>query len=339
MILQSRRVTKLFGLLVLSMVLFGCASAPTATPLPPATLAKSGTIRINNPTSPSLLDVPYLMALDTLRAQGYTIDLKQYARFDLVAPAMAQGELDIASSALQTMWAAVAKGAPVKMIVSRFRSPYRLVAQQSIKSCAELNGKNMGVGSTSGVNHFMLVQNFAKNCPGTTPNEIVLSATANRIPALVGGQVDAAMLEVDDTFELERQAPGKFHTLVNFAEQEPNLEVSGVFVQNEFAAKNPISVQDFVRALVQAQRAVQDKTILQQAIVKYFGMESVKAQQAADAYLALGVWDENGGVNAERAQYTFDFMKQAKIVPADASLNQFVELSYLDTALADIGHK
>jgi ABC-type nitrate/sulfonate/bicarbonate transport system substrate-binding protein len=314
-------------------------SEPTPAPATAQTVKKTGNFRINNPTSPSLLDMPYLMALESLREQGYTFEPKQYARFDLVAPALAKGELDIASSSVPTVWAAISKGAAVHTIASRFRNPYRMMVSNSIKTCADLHGKNLGVSATSGATFTMVQQNFERNCPGTVPNYILTPATANRIPALVGGQLDAAFLEVEDTLEVERRAPGKFSILIDFAAEQPDLVLTGVFVRDEFAEQNPELVKDFLRALIEASRAVQDEPALEQAMIDHLGMEGQPAHTAAEAYLKLGLWDVNGGITEERARATFKFMQEAQALPADADPDDYVDLSFLNSVLGIVGKR
>lgn len=277
------------------------------------------------------------MAMDELRSQGYTVVLVSFARFDVVAAALARGDLDFAHTSNQLIWAAIAKGSPIRTLMTRNIDPYLMVTKQEIQSCGDLNNKVVALPTTAGLTSAIFIEYQKQYCQVASPQIAVMSG--DRYPGLISGQLDAALLELDDWLELERQAPGRFHVLIDFAKEFPQLEITAYHVHQDFAAKHHEIVKDFVRALVKAHRQVQAKPVLQNTIVEYASLDSARAQTAADAYLAHDVWDVNGRLTYERVQYTLDFLAKAGSLPAGMKAEQVADLSYLDAVLKEIGRK
>lgn len=331
-------------LIVIVLSLSACAAKspePSATPSPPTAQptapAKTGTLRIDTP-SLGTNDIPVWIALDTLRQQGYVVETTAYARWDLVTAGLASGEVDIASSGHQAAWAAIAKGAPIRAIVGRYGLMYVLSAKSEIKTCADLQGKSLALATTTGVIGALIDGYFERSCPGTQPQTIVIPSPSNRLPALLSGAVDAAQLDEDEAAQVEFQAPGKFHVLCHFAEEFPLVDLNAFYAHNDFAAEHPDIVKDFVMALVEANRRVQDPQILREAIEHYIPGDA-SALAAADACLAHKAWDVNGGLTAERLQYTLNFLTEADVVPSGLQVEKLVDLSYLNAVLDEIGRE
>lgn len=330
-----------FKLIVL-IGLVGCQTAfasPTAIPFSPTTpAAKKGSIRINLPTNPGIADVTVLMALDDLRSQGYKVETTDFAQFDLMTVALVKGDLDIASGSNQLSWTAIAKGAPIRSIIGWNADPYYLVARREIQSCADLNAKTVALNVSKGTFATMFDLYLKQHCPGTASQIIVIPAANNRVPGLLSGQVDAALLKLDGKLEVERESPGKFNPIINFAQEFPQVVISGYSVRQEFAAQHPEIVRDIVRANVIANRRVQDRQALYAAIAKYLPTDA-NTHAVADAYLAQSTWDLNGGWTPERLQSTFDFFKTSAQVPENLKIEDVADLSYLNAVLDEIGRK
>lgn len=327
----------------LSIFLSACSASqtpPVSTPSSsPAATIRSGTLRLGVGSSDNVSDVPRLVAVETLRSMGYTINQVQFDRFELLSVALANGDLDLAGASHQTTWTAIAKGAPVRALVARDRDTYVLVVRQEIKNCSDLTGKNLAIASTSGVTTALVNAYLKKNCPSATPKVLIISGTGNRVAALLANQIDASPLELDDLLNLERQAPGRFYALATFAVEMPQIELSGYYTNLGFAAQRPEAVKDFLRAFLQAQRQLQDKNTLRRAITKYLGLDDSTAQTTAEMYLAQKMWDVNGGLTPESTQATIDFLVAASALPPGLKSRDVADLSFLNAVLDEIGRK
>lgn len=336
-----RRITCL-SVLVLGLLLVGCAYAQPSPANPsssqPTRILRTGLLRASLGT-PDVTDIPYMIALDSLKELGYQVEKIQFDQFELISVAMAKGDLEFAGASRQTTWTAIAKGASIREIITKSRNYYVLLTRVEIKTCADLHGKRLAVGGTSGVVVAMVNQYLKEKCPGVVPQTVVIANTSNRTAALLAGQIDAAPLEYDNLLRAEKQAPGRFHALVDFAQEFPKVDITGYYVNPNWASQNPTVVKDFLRALLEARRQIQDKQVLRQAVVKYFGADDAPAQSAADAYLARNIWDVNGGLTTENVLFMMDFFSNAGVLPAKLAPENVTDLSYLNAVLDEIGRR
>lgn len=339
-----------FSVLV-CLIAVGCAAPaptppPTQTPVPaPATSLtptprKSGTIRFFDIVNLDVRDIPMLMAFDTLTAQGYTIEKQYLATSPLIADGLARGDADIGLLNNQTMWTAIAKGAKVRTIAGSVAATFLIATKNEIKDCRDLDGKSLGLPSTTGVNPALLDVYLKQKCGGITPKYVVIPETGARDAALISGQVDSVMVPSEELLKVDKQAPGKFRTIIPLSQAFPDVQVDGLHVRQAWAEQNPQIVRDFLRAVLDANRRVQvNPQVLYDESVKRLNLDPATAKEIGDAYLELKVWDPNGGLTTENVQFTIDFLiKNAGMSPG-LKAEGLTDLSYLNTVLGEIGRK
>lgn len=325
----------------------GAVPAPTTLPTVlasgtavPATAARSGRLRYFQNANSDVRDVPMLMALDELQAKGYTVEQTSLAQSNLLVDALARGDADVITANTQTMWTAIGKGVKAYTFVARIGSTLILQARPEIKACADLDGKAVGVAASTGANPALLNLYIQQNCPDAKPQLVVIADNTARVAALMAGQIDAALLQSEQLLQLERDAPGKFHTLVPLYKEFSNVQVNALHVRREWAEQNPEIVRDLIRALLTAnRRGIAQPQLLYDEAVKRLQLDPATAKQAVDAYLQVGLWDPNGGLTAENVQYTLGFFKKIKAVPDNLKLEDVADLSYLNAVLGEIGRK
>jgi ABC-type nitrate/sulfonate/bicarbonate transport system substrate-binding protein len=335
-----------FTVILLALIVLSLAAC-TAQPIPPTAASpaptvqptqplKSGKIRLVTPSNPGIVEIPFWIAIGSLKQQGYDVELTQYARQDLAAAGLAAGEVDISSSNHQTAWAAIAKGAPIRALVGKVRMMYVLAAKSEIKACTDLQGKTIAYAAPSTLLAELFDEYIEQNCPGTEPVITAIPSSTNRSAALLSEVVDAALLEESEARELDRQAPGKFHVLRYFAEEYPLVELNAFYGHEDYIAQHPEIIEDFVQAVVQANRIVQDPQVLRQYIELYMP-DDAAALDDVDTYLAHKAWDVNGGLSPESIKFTLSFLTDAGVVPPGLQPEQLLDLSFLNAVLEEIG--
>ncbi len=340
--------TRILVLILLCLVAAGCA-APAPTPTAQATPSivastiaprKSGALRFFDLANLDVRDIPMLMALDDLQAQGYSIDRQYLATSTLIVDALVRGDADIGLLNDQTMWTAIAKGAPVRTFVQFTGSTTVMMAKQSLGSCSELDGKRLGVASTSGTSPALLNLYLKSTCNGAKPQAVIITDSAARTAALLVGELDAAMIPGEDSFSLEKQAPGKFHALVAYSKEYPNVQVDGLHVRTDWAAKNPTLVKDFLQALLSAnRRVIASPQLLYDESVKRLGLDAETAEQIGNSHLQLGIWSANGGLTTDNVQSTIDFLTSMGALSPGLKASDVADLSYLNAVLDEIGRQ
>jgi ABC-type nitrate/sulfonate/bicarbonate transport system substrate-binding protein len=331
--------------LLMTLVAVACAAPLPSeqTPAPAGTASalplKTGTMHLDMPDDADVVDVPWLVAVDSLKEQGYTIREMSFASTELGATAMAQGALDIGSFSNQVAWAAIGKGAPIVTVVDKCANEHMVITRKDIETCAQLEGKAVAVPGVSTVSGTMVAAHVEDHCPEARPQILIISGGSNRRAALLTGAVDAAVQDIDDQIKLEREQPGQFHALVVFAKEFPGLHIQSYAARRGFAEENPEMLKDVIRALLTARRQLQDPEALREAIIHYLDMDHDKAEEAANQYLAREIWDVGGSYSRETVQDTLSFLQQQGTIPLELTAEDIADLSYYSAVLDEIGRQ
>jgi NitT/TauT family transport system substrate-binding protein len=294
-------------------------------------------------TSIGLSSSPFLAALDDLRGQGYKVETPEIAESELVTEGVANGQFAFGSGANNAVMTAVNKGANLKLIVDRVNNEWTLYARKNITSCADLNGKRLAIHSEGAVSTVMVRNYIEKNCPGTQPNYIVISGSPNRVAALISDEIDASPLEVGDAATIEKQAGDRFALLASFSEELPQLRTTSVYVNGDFAAKNPDTVTAVVKAILQQHRKIEeDPAYLKQIGQKYAGkvLEADTVDDVVQTYVDRKMFPVDGGLTEEGLKYTAEFFgpDQSKAVDVVLPVDKFADLTFLNRALGELGN-
>lgn len=333
------------GLVLLGIALGACAT-PTSTPVPTtgapsaSPAHKSGTIRMSISDAPKVKDIPRLIAIDMLKEQGYAVELTSFAQTELVPVAMDRGDIDIGESSTSLAWPAITKGLDIRSIVGEANLTFDLVTKQNILTCHDLDGRSIAFSNRQSVGYLMFEDYIKQNCPGTSPQIVLMPNSSNRVASLQSGSVDGAYLEIEDWLRVNRQAPAKFRIAIDFARDFPQIEYSTFNARRVWTQQNPGIVQDFIRALLAAnRRVVGHSDLLRDEIVKYLSVDSAQAQEWATLFAAANVWDVNGALTTQNLQFTIDYLASKSSFPPSTRVADIADLSYLNTVLDEIGRQ
>jgi ABC-type nitrate/sulfonate/bicarbonate transport system substrate-binding protein len=279
------------------------------------------------------------MAYDSMQAQGYSLESLSLADTTTTILAMEKGELDFASVTNTSAWIAVQKGAQLVTVIDDTSNPSILAANKEIAQCGDLNGKRLGIPSLVGTQAEMLYRYIETHCAGTKPNYLVISGKANRIAALLAGDLDASLQDQADLASLVTKNPGDLRAFLVFGQEFPGLTTISLFTRREMIEKYPETVKDWLRALLNARRQIQDPKVLSDELVKRLGMDPAAAQTTAATYLAHKFWDVNGRYTPEIIQQNLDFCTTAGILKEGLKANSVADLSFLNSVLVEIGRE
>ena len=316
-------------------------STPGVSPTPEASVpARTGAIHFGQRGAPGVKDLPALLAIDSLRAQGYTVQVTELAKGELVAQAMEQGDIDIANVTPSIAWAAVAKGADISTVVGNYDNAFYLAVKKDFQTCRDLDGRSLAFSSRQAVGYILFEEYLKEHCPGVSPQILLIGQSPDRVAALLSGEVDGAYLELEDWLALARQKPDDFHVILDFGQEYPDFLGSGFCARGAWAQQHPEMVKDFARALITYQRELaSDPERLQAEIMKLYEIDAAEAQRLTEAYLAQGIWDFNGALTYENIQYTLDEMTKDGALPAGLKAEDVADLSYMNAVLDEIGRK
>jgi len=286
------------------------------------------------------MDVPWLMALDALREQGYTVEVVPFAKSSLVPPALERGDVHVADTNTSPVWAAVAQGADIRTIVGKSNVSYVVVSTDAIRDCQELDGKSITFSTRQSVGYVLFERHVTQHCPGIRPEVILISQSSSRVAALQAEQVTAAYMDLEDWLQLKTWAPGRFRVLIDLGREFPDVCFTAFSVRRDWAEQNPGMVRDVIRELVVAYRAVlADPQALADGIVRYLEYTADQAGELSAAYRAANIWDANGFLTRERVELTLQLLRETGLVTGDVLADDVADLSYLSAVLDEIGRR
>src|SRR5438105_5760953 len=177
------------------------AAAPTTAPAAAATPAEKMHIIFGGAvTPPNMVHLAPYVAKDMgfFDEVGLDVDIVSFEGGVGALRGGIAGSLDIVATSSDPLFAAIQQGAPVKAIGTYApRLSVVISSAGAIQTPRDLRGRKIGIQEVGGFNEVMtrvLLQTV-----GMTPNDVqyVTVSTANRVPALVQGQVDATTLHID----------------------------------------------------------------------------------------------------------------------------------------------
>jgi ABC-type nitrate/sulfonate/bicarbonate transport system substrate-binding protein len=160
-------------------------------------------------------------------------------------------------------------------------------------------------------------------------------STANRVPALVNGQVDATTLHIDQYYAATAARPD----LVNLAQMwdvAPNWWYSA-FVATEETIKNKReALVRFMTAVIKAQRSMYlDPEQTKKIAVQETGRKPEEVEKAYADLVEGKIWNVNDGMPRELIEYTIQKEAEVGILNSDSKITyeQVVDRSIVDEAV------
>ena len=315
------------------------AASGSAAAKPGASGAVDNTpVALGNNSTPDQAYLPILMALDTLKSQGYNVkDNVDFKSTQLGFQALQNNQIQLSSSGVTDPAAAVDKGLKIKVIDARANNAWSIVAKNSIATCDQLNGQKMGLFSTTGVSTAYVKIYLQTTCPKAQPNNVIIPDSVLRRQALEAGQIDASPLEGGDVIRIMQDKPGQFHVLADIAQTLPGIGRDVVVTNDAMLADHPTVVQAFVKAHLEAIRSIyKDPSTLTALDAKYLKLGDA-ASDIAKQYVSIKVWCANGGLAGNDVQKELDTFGEYKLIPTGLKAAQLTDTKALDAVLAQIG--
>jgi NitT/TauT family transport system substrate-binding protein len=322
-----------------SSLLFLCACCMAGWLLLSACESKTNsetkTIRIAFPSEVDLGDIPSLMVMDALAEKGYHVEPTFFASAELAVEALSRGDADFAAGSVRTYWAGIQKGANLVMIMEQACNSWTIYAASDIQTCGAIAGKRLAV-SSEGSGHTAMTQTYIReNCPGIEYDLVLVPGSQNRAAALLAGRIDVTPLEMADAIQVDRKAPGKFHSLADFATGLPNLLTTGVYANRAFAKNDPDLVAEYISAALETHRKIsKDPDLLAKETRKHLDIGAELLTEVIEKHLAIEMWPTDGGLTEEKILYSINFYTNSGHIEPGLTLENVADLSYLQKARA-----
>ena len=268
--------------------------------------------------SPGVNQVPTRKALDILAEKyGHRTEFVALEDSELAVEGVATGQFDMAPGPHPGAALAIQAGAPITFVVEEFRNPWTVVTSADITSCEDLDGARFGLQGPAGTSYSLYQAWLEEECgDSAAPNELYISGSPNRRQALDIGELDATLLHVYDTFDLNDDLT----MYAQLANDLPDVGIGVMFANTDWLAENGPVMTQFLEELVRLrQEMANDPQMFADMIVEYMPeMDADTALKSAEAALDAGMFPLDGGLSEQMVNATLDFFRMTE--PAAGSI-------------------
>jgi len=298
----------------------------------PASVLAQGVekIRIGIPVL-AMSQLPILIAQEKklFQAEGFDAEVIQI-RTALAIPAIVSGELDFTTSAETTVRAAIS-GMPVRAVgFIGIRSSLVLVSQPRITSVAALKGGKIAVSSLRSTTDFVardLLRHHGLN-PDTDIVTLPLGSEANKLAALKGGVVDAAIFTLPDDSIAEEQG---FKRLA-FAGDTIEGVQSGLATSVKKIKEKPDQVKRMARVLLRGLELTRsDRGYAVDFITRQWPVSRRAAENSYD--LMVKTFSPNGEAPEKAIRDLIEEVRRDQKIERQIAVSEVVDFSFVREAL------
>jgi ABC-type nitrate/sulfonate/bicarbonate transport system substrate-binding protein len=328
-----------FAIVAGAVLLAACVPVAMPTVAPTAASTRPAILRIELPVDVDIADLPRVIAADSLRDMGYTVEPLDFQDNTLSVQSLVQGDLDIGYIGAGITWPAVQKGAPIVTILDGTLDSGMVIVPPAIQECSDLDGKKIGVPSLTSNRALLLRKYIRETCPEVEFEPIVISNQTNQLIALSTGQIDGATVQNATFRKFQAAENTDLHPLVSFAQVFPGLGGAQMVTRRALLEQYPETVKDYIRADLMARRSLRDPQVLADALIEYVKMEPAEAKETADIFYNQGLWDLNGGITPERTQAHIEFLLESEIITPGLDPKVAVADSFVNEVLGELGRQ
>jgi NitT/TauT family transport system substrate-binding protein len=264
---------------------------------------------------------------------GYAGEWVELTGSEVAVAGISSNEFQFGAGVAATVMAAQQEqDAEVTFIADFMRMLWTMTGKSDIEGCEDLDGVRFGLHSPGGVSTAIFNAWLAETCSDDVQPEVLyIEGSPNRLQGLLADQLDATMLEIDDTLDLPED---QFHIIVNFSEDLPEIEANTVFANNTFLEEHPeVVVNLLAEASALAAEVMEDPQVLADAIREYKPELADAADAIAEAYVEAELFVEDGAMSEEDLTATIELYEVAGAIDDGLTFDQIADRQYLDEAL------
>jgi ABC-type nitrate/sulfonate/bicarbonate transport system substrate-binding protein len=292
-------------------------------------------------TPPNIVHMPVHIAneLGLFKKYGLEIKVVELAGGVYTYRAMVAGSADVASASGPFSIVGKAKGANTKMILANMpKLEASMVVNKDIKTMADLKGKRIGIQEPGGFAD--VLSRGVLRAAKVDPKDVhFVSIATEDVPALVAGQVDTAMLHVEQEIIAQQKIPS-LHVIARMWEIQPNNLYNVMAVQDKTIKEKPDALKAYVKGHIEATRLIYtDRAKVVPVIVKYTKLPKDVVEKSLDLMVQKCIWDANHGLGPKKVNATGALMERVGNIPKGQvpKYEDLVDLSFAETAIKELG--
>ncbi len=216
-----------------------------------------------------------------------------------------------------------------------------LIAGKNYKSLEDLRGATLGVSSLTSSGVTALKETFKQKgleFPRDYKLLIVAGGSASNLMALQSGQIAATIVAIPLNYAAEEAG---MHTLARLIDTVPNFQASALEIKRSWAEKNRAVMVRFMKAMVLSNRWLHDqRDAAVEFIAKEMQLKPSHALKGWEYYTQNRLWSPDGEPNFEGMKHNLRVYAELSATKRPVpDVRKFLELSYLNQALAELGRR
>jgi ABC-type nitrate/sulfonate/bicarbonate transport system substrate-binding protein len=254
--------------------------------------------------------------------------------------ALLGGSAQLAATGPEDLIRATEAGTPTVILAGVLNGlTHSLMANPKFKRVADLKGGKVAASSVTGSVTYALKVMLAKNDVHYPKDYLIIQIGGSgvRFAALKGGGIDAAL--VAEPLVLVAEEAGLSNTGF-VGDYLPQIQVTVIGVKSDWAKANRGLVVRYLKGLVRTFRWLyankEEGTEATSAIAK---VEKKFGARGYQIYTEKRVWPIDGSPTMEGIKVVLDSMHADKILATPQRPEKYVDLSYLNEALKQLGPK
>lgn len=253
--------------------------------------------------------------------------------------ALVAGSVDMSATSADDIIAAAAAGGKIRAFWS-YAMPLdtTIIADQSVKTAADLKGKNLGITDPGGFADTQMRAVLAQaGVPASETHIISMPSRSAFVPALVTGHLNAASFHVDDGLVVMHQ-DSKLHTISAMYKVLPYWWYGTVAASDSWEQSHADVIKRFITAMDEADRWIYSHRAQTIAIgVKYTQEPNYAVAGAYDFLAKAHEWTTNTGLEQSRINQTMAYEKKIGIIKTQPTFNQVADPTWANAVVAKIG--
>lgn len=254
------------------------------------------------------------------REEGLSIDLTVAQKGSATIDNLAGGSVDVGLSSYPPgILARVKKAAPDLTIVADGATTtpelFGVVVKKDspIKVPADLAGKKIAVSSKGGIGELALRSQMKARDIKIDPNLFIPFGFADMPSRLEAGDIDAAIMN-EPYLTTALQEKGVQKVIDPFTGPTADFSTTGFFAKKSFIDKHPNTMAAFVRAIVKAAKASNDRLVVQQVI-----QQNIKVDKKIADLMRMPIYQTTA--EPSRLQRVIDLMVSTGEMKPEQSFN------------------
>jgi NitT/TauT family transport system substrate-binding protein len=274
--------------------------------------------------------------------QGLDVQLVLLRGVPMTVQALSAGSLQIGSGGPEPYIAASERGLDFVITGGIINGLTQfIIAGKNYKTYEDLRGATLGSSSLTG--GIVTAMREALRLKGLEyPRDyrilVIAGGSSGNLAALQSGQIAATTVAVPLNFAADDLG---FNTIGRLIDGVPNFQVNAVVVSRSWAEKNRALMTRFMKAMVQSLRWLHDnRDVAVEFLAKEMQLKPAHALKGWEFYTRNRLWPYDGEPNIEGMKVNLGvYADQTGAKGPLPDVGKFVELSYLNDALKELGKR